>query len=53
MATQAERVKEQGNVAFKAKKYIEAIELYTKAIGAFAFASLHFIFSRTCVQLYS
>ncbi|PFH45819.1 hypothetical protein AMATHDRAFT_71065 [Amanita thiersii Skay4041] len=28
----AERVKEQGNVAFKAKYYGEAIDLYTKAI---------------------
>lgn len=28
----ADDVKEQGNVAFKAKKYTEAIELYTKAI---------------------
>jgi DnaJ family protein C protein 7 len=29
----ADDVKEQGNVAFKAKQYTEAIELYTKAIG--------------------
>ncbi|PPQ95563.1 hypothetical protein CVT26_008591 [Gymnopilus dilepis] len=28
----AEKVKEKGNVAFKAAKYAEAIELYTKAI---------------------
>jgi DnaJ family protein C protein 7 len=26
-------VNEQGNVAFKAKQYMEAIQLYTKAIG--------------------
>ena len=31
----AEKVKEKGNVAFKAAKYAEAIELYTKAIGEF------------------
>ncbi|PPQ76436.1 hypothetical protein CVT24_013314 [Panaeolus cyanescens] len=30
--TRAEKVKEQGNNAFKAKKYTEAVELYTKAI---------------------
>lgn len=30
----AERTKEQGNVAFKAKRYGEAINLYTKAISA-------------------
>jgi len=29
----AEKVKEQGNVAFKAAKYAVAVELYTKAIG--------------------
>jgi hypothetical protein len=29
----AEKVKEQGNVAFKAAKYTDAIEHYTKAIG--------------------
>ncbi|KAH7915250.1 hypothetical protein BJ138DRAFT_1142032 [Hygrophoropsis aurantiaca] len=29
----ADSVKEQGNVAFKAKRYGEAIDLYTKAIG--------------------
>lgn len=29
----AERIKEKGNVAFKAGKYQEAIEHYTKAIG--------------------
>ncbi|KAJ7460673.1 hypothetical protein FB451DRAFT_1096425 [Mycena latifolia] len=28
----AEKVKEQGNVAFKAKRFADAIELYTKAI---------------------
>ena len=31
----ADRIKEEGNVSFKAKKYDEAIDLYTKAIGAF------------------
>ncbi|KAF9035604.1 hypothetical protein BJ165DRAFT_1533588 [Panaeolus papilionaceus] len=30
--TRAEKVKEQGNTAFKAKKYTEAVDLYTKAI---------------------
>lgn len=29
----AEKVKEQGNVAFKAKRFGDAIDLYTKAIG--------------------
>lgn len=29
----AEEIKERGNVAFKAKQYSEAIDLYTKAIG--------------------
>jgi len=29
----AEEIKERGNVAFKAKKYTEAIDLYTQAIG--------------------
>ncbi|KAM6497496.1 hypothetical protein JOM56_007969 [Amanita muscaria] len=28
----AERIKEEGNVAFKSKRYAEAIDLYTKAI---------------------
>ncbi|KAG6865143.1 hypothetical protein C0991_004825, partial [Blastosporella zonata] len=31
--TSAEKVKEQGNVSFKAGKYGDAIDLYTKAIG--------------------
>jgi DnaJ family protein C protein 7 len=29
----AERIKEEGNVAFKSKRYGEAIDFYTKAIG--------------------
>jgi hypothetical protein len=32
-AIRADKVKEQGNTAFKAKKFDNAIELYTKAIG--------------------
>jgi hypothetical protein len=32
-AIRAEKIKEQGNVAFKAKRYADAIDLYTKAIG--------------------
>jgi DnaJ homolog subfamily C member 7 len=32
-AVRADKVKEQGNTAFKAKKFDEAIDLYTKAIG--------------------
>ena len=32
-AERAEQIKEQGNVAFKAGKYGEAIDLYTKAMG--------------------
>ena len=31
---QAEKIKEQGNAAFKNKQYKEAIDLYSKAIGA-------------------
>lgn len=31
---QAEKEKEQGNVAFKAGKFYDAIEKYTRAIGA-------------------
>lgn len=34
IAAEAERLKEQGNDAFKAGRYGEAIDLYTKAIGA-------------------
>ncbi|EJD36498.1 hypothetical protein AURDEDRAFT_174457 [Auricularia subglabra TFB-10046 SS5] len=34
-ATKAERLKEQGNQLFKQKKYQEAINLYSQAIGAF------------------
>ena len=33
VAKRAEKIKDQGNVAFKAAKYAEAIDLYTKAIG--------------------
>lgn len=33
---QAEKVKEQGNTAFKAGKFVEAIEHYGRAIGAYA-----------------
>jgi DnaJ homolog subfamily C member 7 len=32
-ATRADRVKEEGNTAFKAKRFDAAIEFYTKAIG--------------------
>jgi hypothetical protein len=31
---EAERIKERGNAAFKAQRYDEAIDFYTKAIGA-------------------
>jgi DnaJ family protein C protein 7 len=34
-ATRAEKVKERGNVAFKAGRYGEAIDLYTQAIGVY------------------
>ena len=34
-AAEAEKLKEQGNVSFKSKLYGSAIDLYTKAIGAF------------------
>lgn len=36
----ADKVKDKGNVAFKAQKYTEAAELYSKAIGAFSFTLL-------------
>lgn len=32
----AEKVKEDGNTAFKAQRFQEAIELYTRAIGQFS-----------------
>ena len=37
----AEEVKERGNVAFKAKQYTEAIDLYTKAIGTIPHPAPH------------
>jgi len=37
VAKRAEKIKDQGNVAFKATKYAEAIDLYTKAIGSQTF----------------
>jgi DnaJ family protein C protein 7 len=43
----AEGIKEEGNVAFKAKKYAEAIDLYSKAIGASSRRFLH----RICIVL--
>ena len=36
---EGERLKEEGNVAFKAKRYGEAVDLYTKAIGEFLYFS--------------
>jgi hypothetical protein len=36
---EADRLKERGNAAFKGKRYSEAIDLYTEAIGALL--SLH------------
>jgi hypothetical protein len=35
IAAEAEKLKEQGNESFKRGKYGDAIDLYTKAIGAF------------------
>lgn len=43
----AERIKEEGNVAFKAKQYAEAIDLYSKAIGT---SSRCFVY-RICIVL--
>jgi outer membrane biosynthesis protein TonB len=34
IAAEAEKLKEQGNESFKRKRYGDAIDLYTKAIGA-------------------
>jgi len=42
IATRAEKVKEQGNAAFKLGKYLEAIDLYTKAIGMSSFRNSAF-----------
>lgn len=39
-AHRAEKVKAQGNTSFKAKRYGEAIDLYTKAIGSSLDSSL-------------
>lgn len=36
----AEKMKDQGNVAFKAAKYADAIDLYTSAIGSHGLLSL-------------
>ena len=36
IAAEAEKLKEQGNESFKRGRYGDAIDLYTKAIGAFA-----------------
>jgi DnaJ homolog subfamily C member 7 len=35
LIAQAEETKEKGNVAFKAKNFTEAVDLYTKAIGEY------------------
>ncbi len=43
----AERIKEEGNVAFKAKKYAEAIDFYSKAIGTSSRRFVH----RICIIL--
>ena len=37
----AEKLKELGNVAFKASRFHDAIELYTRAIGAYISIFLH------------
>jgi len=34
VSVRADKTKEKGNVAFKAGKYAEAVDLYTLAIGA-------------------
>ena len=38
-AQRAEKVKEQGNISFKAKRYGEAIDLYTRALRASFYSS--------------
>lgn len=49
----ADDVKEQGNVAFKAKQYTEAIELYTKAIGTEITITLSFVTDTNIPQISS
>ena len=36
-AKRAEKIKDQGNAAFKAANYAEAVDFYTKAIGSYPF----------------
>lgn len=40
--TDADKIKEAGNVAFKARKFDDAIALYTKAIGAHLLSLISF-----------
>lgn len=40
IAAEAEKLKEQGNDSFKAGRYGDAIDLYTKAIGACTIRSI-------------
>lgn len=42
LVERAEKVKEKGNVAFKAGKYQDAIGFYTKAIGKFKISEVFF-----------
>src|ERR1700734_1983080 len=46
-AARADKVKEEGNTAFKARRFEDAIELYTKAIGM---SSRPFLPLRTHIQ---
>jgi DnaJ homolog subfamily C member 7 len=42
----AEQVKEQGNTAFKAMNYVDAIDLYSKAIGACTVVAVQLLYLR-------
>src|SRR5260221_3323932 len=50
VAKRAEKIKDKGNVAFKATKYAEAIELYTKATGP---QTSFFLFSILVASIHS
>lgn len=46
----AERTKEQGNVAFKAKRYGEALDLYSTAVGMCDLVLVSPYFPSSCIE---